>query len=159
MPMLRRLALASCLLLVAPLVVSDAHAQAQGDAKKEAKEKKDEKDKDKKADAKADSGVDAAAEPHELPKPADPKQDRAKRRQHAISYARARWGALLLQPAAQAELRLHARRVAKIDALEAVAKSSGKNDLLPRIAKLREKETARFEKRMEWVKDGKEGGS
>lgn len=155
MRMMPRLALLACLVLaLAP--ASDARAQAQGDAKKEAKEKDKDKEKDKKVED-AGKKADAAAEPHDLPKPADPKQDRAQRRQRAISYARARWGALLRDSAAQAELRLHARRVARIDAMEAVAKSSAKNDLLPRIAKLRDLETKRFEKRMEWVKDGKDG--
>lgn len=146
---MRRLVLA-CLLLAAP--ASDAHAQAQGDAKKEAKERKDE-------DAgKKDAAVDAAPEPHDLPKTTDAKKDRADRRRKAISYARARWGAVLRQPAAQAELRLHARFVARIDAMETVARTSGKEALLPRIAKLRTKETERFEKRMRWIQDGKEGG-
>lgn len=156
MARMRRFALV-CLLSIAP--ASDAYAQAQGDAKKEAKEAKEKKEeKQEKEDAAVKA--DAAPEPHDLPtKPADPAKDRAQRRQRAISYARARWGALLLQSAAQAELRLHARRAARIDAMEAVAKSSGKNDLLPRIAKLREKETARFEQRMKAVRedDGKAG--
>jgi hypothetical protein len=140
------------LLIVAPM--SDAHAQAQGDAKKEAKERKDEDAGKKEAAA----TVDAAAEQPKAADVKDPKKDRADRRRKAISYARARWGALLRQPAAQAELRLHARRIARIDAMESVAKTSGKDDLLPRIAKLRTKETERFEKRMRWIADGKEGG-
>jgi hypothetical protein len=153
MRMTRWLAL-TCLLLTAPM--SDAYAQAQGDAKKEAKERKDE-DAGKKADAAAT--VDAAAEQPKAADVKDPKKDRADRRRKAISYARARWGALLRQPAAQAELRLHAMRIARIDAMESVAKRSGKDALVPRIAKLRDKETARFEQRMRWIQDGKEGGS
>jgi hypothetical protein len=152
MRMMRRLALVG-LLLAAP--ISDAHAQAQGDAKKEAKERKDE-DAGKKDAA---ATVDAAAEQPKAADAKDPKKDRADRRRKAISYARARWGALLRQPAAQAELRLHARRIARIDAMETVAKSSGKDALLPRIAQLRTKETARFEQRMRWIQDGKEGGT
>lgn len=148
----RALALVAFVLVAPP---KDARAQAQGDAKKEAKERKDE-DGGKKDAAVA---TDAAAEPHDLPKAPDAKKDRAERRRRAISYSRARWGALLRQPAAQAELRLHARRIARIDAMESVARAAGKEALLPRIATLRSKETARFEKRMEWVKDGKEGGS
>src|SRR5688500_17983056 len=136
--------------LAAP--VSEAHAQAQGDAKKEAKERKDEDAGRKDAGA----AVDASAEQPKAADVKDPKKDRADRRRRAISYARARWGALLRQPAAQAELRLHARRIAHIDAMESVAKTSGKDALLPRIAKLRTKETERFEKRMRWIQDGKE---
>lgn len=151
MRLTRRFGLA-LLLLAAP--VSDAHAQAQGDAKKEAKERKEEDAGRKDAAA----TVDAAAEQPKAADVRDPKKDRADRRRKAISYARARWGALLRQPAAQAELRLHARRIARIDAMETVAKTSGKDALLPRIAKLRDKETARFEQRMRWIQDGKEGG-
>jgi hypothetical protein len=134
--------------------ISDAHAQAQGDAKKEAKERKDEDAGTKDSGAK----VDASAEQPKAADVKDPKKDRADRRRRAISYARARWGALLRQPAAQAELRLHARRIAHIDAMESVAKTAGKDALLPRIAKLRTKETERFEQRMRWIQDGKEGG-
>ena len=141
--------------LAVALISSDAGAQAQGDAKKEAKERKDE-DAGKKD---ASATVDAAAEQPKASDVKDPKKDRADRRRRAISYARARWGALLRQPAAQAELRLHARRIAHIDAMETVAKTSGKEALLPRIAKLRTKETERFEKRMQWIQDGKEGGT
>lgn len=151
MRMMRSLAVA-CLLLAAPM--SDAYAQAQGDAKKEAKERKDEDAGKKEAGA----TVDAAAEEPKAADVKDPKKDRADRRRKAISYARARWGALLRQPAAQAELRLHARRAARIEAMESVAKTSGKEELLARIAKLRTNETERFEQRMRWIQDGKEGG-
>lgn len=136
--------------------MSDARAQAQGDAKKEARERKEEDGGKKDAAA---ALVDAAAEQPKAADAKDPKKDRADRRRKAISYARARWGALLRQPAAQAELRLHARRIARIDAMETVAKTSGKDTLLPRISKLRERETARFEQRMQWIMDGKEGGT
>ncbi len=142
--------------LVAPI----AHAQAQGDAKKEAKERKEEKqeDKAKKKEAALDAATAASSDLKELPKPTDTKKDRADRRRRAIGLARARWGALVINPAAQAELRLHARRIAKIDAMEQVARSSGKTDLLPRIANLRVKENARFEMRMDYVKNEIDGG-
>lgn len=147
----------ACFALVAPL----AHgAQAQGDARKEAKERKDDK---KEAEKKKEAAVDAAAakpttELRDLPKPTDTKKDRADRRRRAIMLTRARWGALVVNPAAQAELRLHARRIAKLDAMEQVARSSGKTDLLPRIANLRVKENARFEMRMDYVKNEIDGG-
>jgi hypothetical protein len=150
---MRRLALACLLLAAFGAPMSDARAQAQGDAKKEAKERKEE---DAGSRREAGALIDAAAEQPKVADVKDPKKDRADRRRRAISYARARWGALLRQPAAQAELRLHARRVARIDAMETVAKTSGKDALLPRIAKLRTKETERFEQRMRWIADGKE---
>ena len=147
-------ALAACFALVAPV----AHGQAHGDAKKEAKEKKhDAKPAPEDAgDAAAGTTADAS---RDLPKPSDTKKDKAERRRRAIAATRARWGALTVNPAAQAELRLHARRVAKLDVMEEVARASGKDALLPRIAVLREKENARFEKRMDWIKDEKEGGT
>jgi hypothetical protein len=131
-----------------------AHGQARGDAKKEAKERKEEKKGDK--GAKDEGSADAAPHPSEvldLPKPGDTKKDRDARRRRAIALTRARWGALVLDSAVQAELRLHARRIARIDAMERVARSSGKDALLPRIDRLRSKEIARFEKRMDWLKD------
>lgn len=150
------LAAVACFALIAPV----AHAQAQGDARKEAKERKDDK---KEGEKKKEAALDAAAasssaEHRELPKPTDTKQDRAERRRRAIALTRARWGALVVNPPAQAELRLHARRIAKIDAMEQVARASGKTDLLPRIANLRVKENARFEMRMDYVKNEIDGG-
>ncbi len=128
-----------CFALVAPV----AHAQAKGDAKDAAV---------------ADAAAAKPANAGDVLKPTDPKRDRADRRRRAIALTRARWGALVINPPAQAELRLHAQRIAKIDAMEQVARASGKTDLLPRIANLRVKENARFEMRMDYVKNEMDGG-
>lgn len=146
-----------CLALAAPA----AFAQAQGDAKKEARERKDDAGA---AAPKKGAAADAAPPPaasaaRDLPKPTDTKVDREARRRRAIAMTRARWGALVLSPPAQAELRLHARRTAKIDAMEQVARASGRTDLLQRIANLRVKENARFEMRMDYVKNEIDGGA
>ena len=140
----------------------DAQGQARGDAKKEAKERRD--DRKESADGGTSTGRDAAVpDPSDVlppPKPEAAKKDKAERRRRAVGLIRARWGALVLDSAVQAELRLHARRTARIEAMEQVARTSGKTALLPRIAELKKKEVARFEKRMQWLKDGehKDGG-
>lgn len=82
-------------------------------------------------------------------------KDRADRRRHEVAMTRARWGALVRDPAVQAELRLHAQHVARIDAIDRVARQAHKDALLPRIAKLREMETSRFENHMAALKQEK----
>jgi hypothetical protein len=73
---------------------------------------------------------------------------RRDRRRHRIKALRARFGAALKKPALRAELELHARRKAKLNALRAVAEREGKRALLPRIEALEKKEQARHEQRL-----------
>lgn len=70
------------------------------------------------------------------------------RRWAARAKAKGRWGEKLAEQPVRAELAIHARRVARLNVLEDMAKARGKEELLPRIAKLREKEDARHERRM-----------
>ena len=66
-------------------------------------------------------------------------EQRRERRRERLTALRARFGAVLRQPAVRAELELHARRQAKLTALRAVAEREGKVHLLPRIDKPPEK--------------------
>jgi len=105
--------------------------QAQGDAKKEVVEKK----------------LDGSTTVAPAPPPS------AGTRETQVALIRARYGVLLRDPAVLAELRLHARRVARLDAMERVATSAGKAALLTRIADLRQREDARLEKRITFLKE------
>jgi hypothetical protein len=78
--------------------------------------------------------------------------DRRDRRHERLAKLRARWGALLRHPAVLAELRLHGRRMARLQTLRRIAEREGKTALLPRIDKLVEKEQARHERHMAGLK-------
>jgi hypothetical protein len=86
------------------------------------------------------------------PERVDARRDRAEqrreRRRQRVDALRARFGSALRQPAIRAELELHARRKAKLNALRAVAEREGKQALLPRIDALVKKEQARHQRRM-----------
>ena len=80
------------------------------------------------------------------------------RRWAARAKAKGRWGEKLAEQPVRAELAIHARRVARLNVLEDMAKARGKGELLPRIAKLRAKEEARHERRMAKLTSG-DGGA
>jgi hypothetical protein len=75
-------------------------------------------------------------------------EQRRERRKQRVEALRARFGAALKHPAIRAELELHARRRAKLNALRAVAEREGKQGLLPRIDALAKKEQTRHARRM-----------
>jgi hypothetical protein len=87
---------------------------------------------------------------------AEDRKDRAERQRERhrerAEELRARYGRLLGEPAVQVELRLHARRMARLQTLRRVAEKEGKTALLPRIDKLIEKERTRHQRHMEVLK-------
>lgn len=115
------------------------------DARKDAKEAKGDDKKEAKDEAK-----DAKKELREARKKL--RDTRKERRQDTVKAAKDKWGDLVKKPKVRAELSLHARRMARINHMESVAKESDKDKLLERIQKLREKENARHDKRMEALK-------
>lgn len=124
--------------------VKDAKEKLK-DARKDAKEAKDEDKKDAKQDAK-----DAAKEVREARQKL--RETRKDRRQQIAAAAKDKWGDLVKKPAVRAELQTHARRTARLNHMESLAKENSKDELVARIQKLREKENARHEKRMEALK-------
>lgn len=124
--------------------VKDAREKLK-EARKDAKEAKDEDKKDAKQGAK-----DAAKELREARQKL--RETRKDRRQQTVQAAKDKWGDLVKKPAVRAELRIHARRTARLNHMESLAKENGKDDLIERIQKLREKENARHDKRMEALK-------
>jgi hypothetical protein len=79
---------------------------------------------------------------------------RRERRRQRAEELRARYGRLLAEPAVAAELRVHARRMARLHTLRKVAEKEGKTALLPRIDKLIEKERTRHQRHMDAHRPG-----
>jgi hypothetical protein len=82
----------------------------------------------------------------------DRRKARRMRRRAARKAFLAKWGHIHKRPAVNAELRLHAWRVARMDRLRALAVEEGKDDVVKRIDELKAKEQARHENRMNNLK-------
>ncbi len=81
------------------------------------------------------------------------KETREERRTTVRAGLRAKWGAdLLAKPAVNAELRLHAQRMAKLHQMKNVADDADKKNLVERVDKLIDKEKARHDARMDALK-------
>jgi hypothetical protein len=76
------------------------------------------------------------------------KQARAQRRDAMIAGVRSRWGATLESPEAQAELRLHAERMARLHRMQVLAEDHGKEALLDRVFALMKREQQRHMRTM-----------
>lgn len=128
-------------------LAASAPAFAAGPVK-EAKEKLKEEKKDLK-DAKK-SGDGGVAEEKKDVKEAekDVKEARKKRRDDHLAEVRAKWGDLAKTPAAKEEMRVHARRMARLHRVEQLAKDAKKDALVKRANAAQEKEKARHEKKM-----------
>jgi|GEM_PF-4257810 len=75
--------------------------------------------------------------------------ERVKARREAI---RKRWGDWITRPPVENELRLHAWRLARLEAIKRIATDEGNVDLAARCDALVARETARHERRMEALK-------
>ena len=81
------------------------------------------------------------------------KETRKERRKERREEIKKLWGDLSDKPAARAELRVHAWRVARLNRMRTIAKAEGKDAMVTRIDGLLEKEKARHKKKMEQLKD------
>lgn len=124
--------------------VKDAREKLK-DARKDAKDAKDDDKKDAKQDLK-DAKKDLKDARQKL------RETRKERRESLVKAAKDKWGDLVKKPRVREELRTHARRIARLNQMESVAKENGKDELVERIQKLRDKENARHDKRMEAFK-------
>jgi hypothetical protein len=154
------LALASSL-VVAPAAADDPPGKHPvKEAKEAAKDAKD-KLKDAKKDAKdaaeddkKDAKKDVKEAKKELREARQKLRDSRKdRREDLRKTIKDKWGVdLIKKPKVRAELTLHAQRMARLSHMEFLAKDNDKDKLLERIQKLREKENARHDKRMDALK-------
>ncbi len=129
-------------------LAASAPAFAAGPVK-EAKEKLKEEKKELK-DAKKAGDAGAAAEEKKDVKEAakDVKEARKKRRDDHLAEVRSKWGDVAKAPAAKEEMRVHARRMARLNRVEKLAKDAKKDAIVKRANAAQEKEKARHEKKM-----------
>lgn len=81
------------------------------------------------------------------------REERREARKARQRELKEKWGDAVKKPAAQAELRQHGRRAARLQRAKAVADKMGKKELVARIDKLLEKEKARHQVAMEKIKE------
>jgi hypothetical protein len=80
------------------------------------------------------------------------RETRKARRQDRVKEIRDRWGDLLRHPHVQAELKVHAWRMARLNQIKTLGEAEGKTDLVTRTDKLIEREKARHQAAMEGFK-------
>jgi TolA-binding protein len=85
------------------------------------------------------------------------RDDRQERRQARREELRKRWGDLVQRPEARAELRVHARRMARLHRIRALAQQAGKTEVVERADKLIAKERERHQRAMDHIRT-KQGG-
>lgn len=76
------------------------------------------------------------------------REKRVQRRQAHREILRKKYGPKLDRPEVRAELTLHARRIARLDRAERLATDAGRDAVVTRAQKLRDKENARHDRRM-----------
>jgi colicin import membrane protein len=134
-----------------------ADKEAKEKADKEAKEKADKEKAAKAKDAGApkDAGEDeddkADAELEEL------KKTRDDRRKASIDKIKARWGVLLENPSSKDELTKHAKRLAQLQRIRALAEAKKKVKLIEKVDELITKEELRHGKAMNKLRDAAGG--
>jgi hypothetical protein len=82
----------------------------------------------------------------------DLRQTRAERRKEHLKKWREKWGDLANRPNVKAEMKVHARRMARLNHMRRVAERSAKTELVARIDKLIEREQARHTAALERFK-------
>jgi hypothetical protein len=123
-------------------------------APKERREERREDRQDRREERKEERG-----ERHEARKEdrGERREDRKEWRDRRRAARRAfidKWGPLYKQPAVRAELELHARRLARLARMRALAVEAGKDKVVKAVDDIVEKENARFELRMTKLKGG-----
>lgn len=82
----------------------------------------------------------------------DLRKNRQERRREHIQKLKERWGDAMGRPAVRAELRTHARRMARLNHMRRLADSAGKTELVTRIDKVIERERNRHQAAMDRLK-------
>jgi len=134
------------------------------EAKERAKERRDEaKERRDEAKEKREDRRDEAKERREEKREdADERREKRQERRRAhVEDLRKRWGDSLVHPALRAELKVHARRIARLNHMRRLAEKAEKPKVVERIDKLIEKENARHQKHMDTLKSqaAGEGGA
>jgi hypothetical protein len=80
------------------------------------------------------------------------RKTRAERRKERVKEIRQRWGDHADKPAAKAEAKVHARRIARLNHMRWLADQAGKSELVARVDKLIERERRRHVAAIEKIK-------
>ena len=81
------------------------------------------------------------------------RETRKERREERRTEIKEKWGEdALKRPAVRAELRMHSRRVARLNRIRSLAKAEGKDAVVERVDKILAKENSRHDKHMETLK-------
>ena len=123
------------------------------DEHKDKREERRDERKDK-AEERRDEHKDKAEERREDRKDRrqERRDNRKDRRQERVKEIRDRWGDILSHPHVQAELKVHAWRMARLNQIKVLGEAEGKTDLVARTDKLIERERARHQAVMEGFK-------
>jgi uncharacterized coiled-coil DUF342 family protein len=87
------------------------------------------------------------------------REDQKQRQKARRKELREKWGDATKRPEVRAELKVHARRIARLERARKVADTAGKKELVARIDKLLEKERARHQRAMDRLKESAPGGA
>jgi hypothetical protein len=160
------LGLALAMLVGASTMGTSVAAQAPGpkERREDRKEAREERREDRKEAR--EEGKDAREERREDRKEAreegkdareERRDDRKEWREHRRTARRAfldKWGPIHKQPAVRTQLELHARRLARLTRMRALASEASKAELVKKLDALLAKENALHDKRMEQLKGG-----
>jgi len=84
------------------------------------------------------------------------REERREARKARQRELKEKWGEAIKKPAAKEELKVHGRRMARLQRAKAVAEKLNKKEMVARIEKLMEKERGRHQAAMDKIKE--EGG-
>lgn len=79
-------------------------------------------------------------------------EKRKDRRADAVAKLKERWGTVLENAAAREEIRVHARRIARLERMKDLAQASGDTETVTAVDKLIADENARHDARMNAIK-------
>lgn len=129
-------------------VAAPAAAQPGKDKKEEQKEKREERkeERENRKEDRKDAREDAKEARQE--NRAERQEKRQERRKERRAKIKDKWGDLVKRPEAQNELKKHARRIARLNRLLALAEEAKKEDNKKKVEELIEKENKRHEARM-----------
>lgn len=139
--------------LVSSIALGDGPKERHEDRKERREDRREERREERKDDDKTGAGEkkdDLKEEWKEKHRAwVEKRKDRREERREELKK---KWGDVLEKPAAVAELKKHARRVARLQRVKFLAEAGGKTEIVEKAKTLLEKERARHDKRMETIK-------
>jgi hypothetical protein len=139
-----------------PALVDPKKAEEEKKKREDEEKKKAEEEKKKREDAKKAAEEVKKAEAKPLPAaPIDAlRKDRPDRRKVAVERLRRRWGSLVADAKAAEDLKLHARRVAHLQRIRAIAATKKDKKTVEAVDELLTKEDERHSKAMNSLREG-----